>query len=46
MRIFGFFVPEVCKLSNNETKMFLGYFGHAFVFTGKKSDPFDANFRQ
>ena len=38
MRIFCFFVPKVCKSVKNETKMFLGYLGHGFVFASKKSD--------
>jgi len=31
-------VPKVRKSINNETKMFLGYFEHDFVFVSKKSD--------
>ena len=38
MLIFCFFVPKVCKSAKNETKMFLGYSGHGFVFASKKSD--------
>ena len=38
MLIFCFFVPKVCKLAKNETKIFLGYSGHGFVFASKKSE--------
>ena len=38
MLIFYFFVPKVCSSANNETKMFLGYLGHGFMFASKKSD--------
>ena len=30
MLVFCFFVPKVRKSANNETKIFLSYFGHAF----------------
>ena len=33
-----FFVPKVYSSANNETKMFLGYLGHDFVFANKKLD--------
>ena len=38
MLIFCFFVPKVCKSAKKETKMFLGYLGHGFVFVSKKLD--------
>ena len=39
MLIFVIFVPKVYKSANYETKMFLGHFGHVFVFVSEKSDP-------
>ena len=36
--LFFFFVPKVCSSAHNETKMFLGYLGHGFVFASKKLD--------
>ena len=36
---FVIFVPKVCKSANYETKMFLGHFGHVFMFVSEKSDP-------
>ena len=36
---FVIFVPKVYKSANYETKMFLGRFGHVFVFVSKKSEP-------
>ena len=46
MLIFCFFVPKVCSSANNETKMFLGYLGHGFMFASKKLDSFYWNFRE
>ena len=31
-------MPRVRKSANNETKIFLGYLGHGFVFASKKLD--------
>ena len=31
-------VPKVRKSTNNESKHFLGYFGHAFVFFSNKAE--------
>ena len=39
MLISCFFVPKVCQSANNETKMFLSYFEHDFVFASKILDP-------
>ena len=38
MLIFCFFVPKMCKSANNETKNFLGYLVHGFMFASKKLD--------
>ena len=35
---FVFFVPKLCTSAKNETKIFLGYSGHGFVFASKKSE--------
>ena len=34
---FYFYVPKVRKLVNNDTRMFLGYFGYDFLFRPAKN---------